>query len=266
MVRIGKLIEKGRRFLSALSEDKCTTIAGTLVFFLIMSLMPLSFWATLLLGRLGLDTDAILNLDLFEWAKELLVFFRGNAAEAASGAGIFFLLATLWSSTGFFYHMRRSGEIVYAYRRKKQGWKVRLSAIALTLLVLLFLAAAVGVLVGAITLTRGFPAPLPQLCVYTLMLVLGFFAAWILNGYICPYRVSPSETLAGSALTAGAWLVASVAFSVYLALSNKEMLYGALTLFVVFLLWLYWMMICFAAGAIVNSRRLRKKDAVGKKY
>lgn len=266
MVRIGKLIEKGRRFLSALSEDKCTTIAGTLVFFLIMSLMPLSFWATILFARLGLDAEEILDLDLFEWAKELLVFFHGNAAEAASGAGVFFLLATLWSSTGFFYHMRRSGEIVYGYRRKKHGWRVRLSAIALTLLVLLFLAAAVGVLVGAITLTRGFPPPLPQISVYTLMLVLGFFAAWILNGYICPYRVSPSETLAGSALTAGAWLVASVAFSVYVALSNKEKLYGALTLFVVFLLWLYWMMICFTAGAIVNSRRLRKHDAVGKKY
>ena len=266
MVGIGKFIEKGRRFLSALSEDKCTTIAGTLVFFLIMSLVPLSFWATLLLARLGLDTEAILSLDLFEWAKELLVFFRGNAAEAASGAGVFFLLTTLWSSTGFFYHMRKSGEIVYGYRRKKQGWKVRISAIALTLLVLFFLVASVGVLVGAITLTRGFPAPLPQICIYTLMLVLGFFAAWILNGYICPYRVSPSDTLAGSALTAGAWLAASVAFSVYLALSNKEKLYGALTLFIVFLLWLYWMMICFTAGAIVNSRRLKRSETVVKKY
>ena len=34
-----------------LAEKKYTTIAGTLVYFLIMSITPLAFWLTLLFGK-----------------------------------------------------------------------------------------------------------------------------------------------------------------------------------------------------------------------
>ena len=41
---------KGRAAWSVLSAHRFTTIAGTLVFFLIMSLVPFVFWLTLLFG------------------------------------------------------------------------------------------------------------------------------------------------------------------------------------------------------------------------
>lgn len=255
-----------RRAIGALSSHKYTTIAGALVFFLIMSLVPFTFWLVLLFGKAGLDTDQILELELFGWAKDLLVFFRNNAEGATSGAGLFLLVTTLWSSSAFFYHLRRSGELIYRYDRKKHGWKVRVSAILLTLLILLYFAAAGAVLIGAIYVTRYFSPWLYYPCVYSLVLVFGFFAAWILNAYICPYRCKPSDTVAGSLLTAAGWLTASVAFALYLTFSNKERLYGALALFIVFLLWLYWMMIVFTAGAIYNCRNMRLRGMEHKKY
>ncbi len=239
-----------------LATHRYTTIAGTLVFFLVTSIVPFLFWLTLLFGRSGAAAEEILDLGLFGWAKELLLFLRENAEGASRGAGIFFLGTTLWSSSGFFYHLRRSGEIVYGCERHKHGWKIRLSAIALTFAILFFFVVSGAVIFSAMFLLRRQPPWLFYPLVYALLLVIGFFAAWILNAYVCPYRVSPADTVPGSFVTAVLWLVASAAFAVYLRFATPEKLYGALSLVVVFLLWLYWMMICLTVGMVVSKSRL----------
>ncbi len=253
-----KVWHKGRRGWQVLAAHKFTTIAGTLVFFLIMSFVPLTFWLALLAGSTGINTDALLDLELFGWARELLAFFKNNAEGATVGVSVLFLATTLWSSTGFFYHLRRSGEIIYDYARNKQGWRVRLSAALLTFLVVLSLAVAGAVLVFVSMYTRFLPRLVSAPVLYSLLLVFGFFAAWILNIYVCPYRCNPMEVALGSFFTSLAWLFASAVFAVYLSFSNPEKLYGALSVFIVFLLWLYWLMICFTAGVIYNCRGLEK--------
>ena len=125
-------------------------------------------------------------------------------------------------------------------------------------------AAAATVLVSATVLGRGLPKPLYYFSVYALVFVMGFFAAWLLNAYICPYRAKPLDTVLGSLLTAAAWLFASGAFSIYLNFSNPERLYGALSLFIVFLLWLYWMMICFTVGVVFNRHRIKVRELAHK--
>ncbi len=250
----------GRRAFAALSARKYTTVAGTLAFFLIMSLVPLTFWLVLLFGNSAFDVDQIMGLELFGWARELLVFLKQNAVGATAGAGALFLATTLYSSTSFFYHLRRSGEILYDYRRQKHGWKVRLSAVLLTFGVLAFFAAAGSVLFGVNCLARFLPIWLFYLVLYSLVLLLGFFAAWMLNAYICPYRCRPREIALGSLLTAVAWLAASGAFAIYLHFTDRERLYGALSLIIVFILWLYWMMICFTAGVVFNRHRMNLRE------
>lgn len=255
----GKLhaaFDRFRRAYAVLAEHKYTTIAGTLVFFLITSIVPFLFWLTLLFGGSGVTGEEILELEIFGWAKDLLVLLRLNAEGASSGASVFFLATTLWSSSGFFYHLRRSGEIVYGTARSKHGWKVRISAVLVTFGVLLFFAVAGVVLFAGMFAIRWLPKWLAYPAIYTLLLVVGFFASWILNGYVCPYRVGASNTVQGSLITAALWLIASAAFSVYLNFSDREKLYGALSLVIVFLLWLYWMMVCFSVGMIYNKHRL----------
>lgn len=259
-----RAVRRIKRAYATLAEHKFTTIAGTLVFFLIMSLVPFLFWLVLIFGR-SVDTERIFDLELFDWAKDLVTFFRDNAEGATAGVSVLFLATTLWSSTGFFYHLRRSGEIIYNYRRKKNGWKVRLSAAVFTLLLLLFFAAAGSVLIGANFFARSLPKWLFYLTIYSLVLTFGFFAAWMLNAYICPYRCKPSDTVVGSCITALSWLIFSAAFAVYTRFANPERLYGALSLFIVFLLWLYWMMICFTAGVVYNRRNMSVRELEHKK-
>ena len=254
-----QLIKGAKKAYKTLTYHRYSTVAGTLVFFLILSLVPFLFWLTLLFGSSLLEVP-LENSGLFDWAEELLVLLRENAAYAGGGVSLVFLATTLWSSSAFFYHLRKSGEILYDTRRTENGWKVRISAILLTFAVLLFFALAGTLLFAASILSRYLSPWISYPTFYALLLALGFFGAWILNGYICPYKIGPSETALGSFLTALAWLIASGAFSVYLHFGNKEKLYGALAFLFIFLLWLYWMMLCFVAGAIFN----RVKSAKGK--
>ena len=102
-----------------LAEKKYTTIAGTLVYFLIMSITPLAFWLTLLFGKLNISSESMLELPVFESVKNILLYIRDEANKATTGASVFLIATTLYSATNLFYHMRRSGEIIYDYRRQK---------------------------------------------------------------------------------------------------------------------------------------------------
>lgn len=246
----------GKKAWGVLAERKFTTLAGTLVFFLVISIMPFLFWITLLGG--GAALKALEELELFGWAEEIISFFRTSAEEATAGASVLFLATTLWSSTGFFYHLRRSGELIYDYRREKKGWRVRLSAALFTLGISLFLAVTGGLFGGALYFLRFLPEWANLFITYFMILLFGFLICWALNLYVCPYRCSPLKTVWGSFFTALAWLVSSALFLVYLHFSSPEKLYGALSVLLVFLLWLYWMMVCFVTGAVFNSYRVKQ--------
>lgn len=115
-------------------------------------------------------------------------------------------------------------------------------------------ALAGGAMLAVTLLTRRLPLWLAIPADLAALLVIGFLAAWLLNVYACPYHGKGRALALGSFLTALAWLIASAAFSVYFRFSNPERLYGALSLVIVFLLWLYWLMICFTAGMVFNRR------------
>lgn len=62
-----KTVQRGRMAYRTFAEHRATTIAGTLVFFLIMSLVPFLFWLTLLFGEMHTVLDKLLELELFGW-------------------------------------------------------------------------------------------------------------------------------------------------------------------------------------------------------
>ncbi len=251
---------KGKHEL--LAEKKYTTIAGTLVYFLIMSVTPLAFWLTLLFGRLDIDGESILALPVFESVKNVLVFIREEAGKATKGASVFLIATTLYSATNLFYHMRRSGELIYSYTRKKHGLLVRLGALLLLFAVMLLVVASLGIFAGgAFVFSRIFPGWLEVVADYSLLIAVSFGLVLLLNGYICPYKVKIRELLPGTLITVAAWGVALIGFTVYLKIGNMGRLYGALSAIIVFMLWLYVLMICFVVGVIFNSDKISSRES-----
>lgn len=260
MEKLRRVYRYAKQKYELLHVKKYTTIAGTLVFFLIMSIMPLAFWLTLIIGKLPIDTEKVLSLPVFDSVKNVLEYVQKEAMEATTGASVVLFVTTLYSSTNLFYQMRRSGEIVYDVHRKKQGLKTRLAALVLLICVLvLAVAFLLTYALGSFVLSRWFPRGVELLVDYILLGALAFFLALLLNVYVCPYKRKWRLFLSGACVTVALWALAALGFSLYLKIGNLTKLYGALSTIIVFLLWLYLMMIGFIVGVIFNSEKVVKK-------
>ena len=257
MEKLRKVYRFFKEKYKLLSLKKYTTLAGTLVFFLIMSIVPLSFWATILIGKIPFDAERIFALPVFDSVKNVLFYVRTEAQNATTGASAVLLVTTLYSSTTLFYQMRRSGEIIYGHPRPKKGLRVRLGALVLLFIVMLMVVAFVLTFaIGSFFFSRFLPPVWETVADYTLLLALSFALVLLLNAYVCPYKVPLKKFLFGTIITIVAWIVAVIGFTVYLQISNMDKLYGALSAIIVFLLWLYVLMICFITGVILNSDRI----------
>ncbi|MBE7077907.1 MAG: YihY/virulence factor BrkB family protein [Clostridiales bacterium] len=249
-----------------LSLKKYTTIAGTLVFFLIMSIVPLSFWITLVVGRLPIDPDKVLSLPVFDSVKDILSYIRQEAASATASASVILVFTTLYSSTNLFYQMRRSGELIYDYHRERQGIKLRIGALVLLIVVMATVVAFLLMFaLGSLFFSRILSKTWERIADYTLLTAVAFLLVLLLNIYICPYKAKIRSFLPGTLLTVGAWIIAIVGFTIYLQISNVDRLYGALSALIIFLLWLYILMICFIVGVILNSERVLKETTAKKR-
>lgn len=237
-----------------LARKKYSTLAGTFVYFLVMSVMPFSVWLTILFGRMNLPVERVLEMPVFASVEGILKFIRNEAALAKKGASAVLLFTSLYSATGFFYHLRRGGELIYGYTRKKSGWRVRISALLFSFAVMIASALLLAVFTGgAFLFARLFSGWLLFASDYLLLLSLSFFLVLMLNAYVCPYKTKFKEIVKGTLFTVAAWAAALAGFAVYLKFGNTGRLYGAISAAFVFLLWLYVLMVCFVAGVAFNS-------------
>ncbi len=246
------------------SLKKYTTIAGTLVFFFIMSIMPLSFWLSLLIGKLPIDLEQVLGLSVFESVKNILLYVQKEATSATASVSFLLIITTLYSSTNLFYQMRRSGEIIYEFKRRKRGLNVRLGALLLVFVVMIIIILFLLLFaLGSFLFARIFSGAWAIAAEYALLAAVSFLLVLLLNMYVCPYKTHIRRFLPGTILTICLWAIAIVGFSVYIRVGNVRRLYGALSVIIVFLLWLYVLTTCFSIGVIFNSESIteeRKKD------
>ncbi len=241
------------------SDKRFSTIAGTLVYFLLMSIAPFTLWLTLVCGNL--DIERFLSHELFDAVSPILRQLKASAESAASGAGIIFLLTTLYSSTNFFYHLRRSGEIIYNSARVKGGLRLRLASLLLIFSVFLVMAVLAAVSVtGSWVLERILPFYVADIITYCVITATAFTVALILNIFACPYKLKASEALPGSLLTTALWLIFVLGFNIYTSFADPEKLYGKIAALIIFLLWCYIMMSSFVIGIIYNGMFKSKRE------
>ena len=244
------------------SDKRFSTIAGTLVYFLLMSTAPFILWLTLVCGDINIER--FLSHDLLSAISPILLYLKSSAESAASGAGIILLVTTLYSSTNFFYHLRRSGEIIYNSSRVKGGIRLRLASLLLIFSVFLVVALLTAMSVtGSWILDKFMPFYVADIITYSVITAAAFTMALILNIFACPFKLKASEAIPGSLLTTGLWLIFIIGFNIYNVFANPEKLYGKIAAIIIFLLWCYIMMSSFVIGIIYNgmfkSRREYKK-------
>ena len=247
-----------RKIIKFYTDKRFSTIAGTLVYFLLMSLAPFIVWLTLLLGNA--DLEQFLSSALFEALTPFLTYLKNSAQTAASGAGIILLATSLYSSTNFFYHLRRSGEIVYGSAMVKGGIKLRILSALLIIVTIFFIAFLAAVMVtGRWILIIFMPEILCDIISVVFVTMLTFFIVILMNLFACPYRLSFNEVFSGSILTTILWILFVLGFTVYIRYASPGKLYGAIASVIIFLLWCYFMMCCFVIGMIRNGAVMKTR-------
>ncbi len=244
-----KLVEEIKYF----SDKRFSTLAGTLVYFLLMSVTPFLFWLALIVGEI--DFSALSDNEIFAAVTPVLEYLQTSATGATGGAGIILLVTSLWSSTNFFYHLRRSGEIIYDSRLKKGGLSLRFSSLLAVFATIILIAFAAAVpFVGIGVLSSIMPQWLAQCISIVFLTMSAFFIALFLNIFACPYNLGFENTVQGVFLTVALWLTFAVGFTVYLRFANPQRLYGAIAAVIVFLLWCYLMVNSLVIGIIYNRK------------
>ena len=253
---MAKLIALYKHF----SDKRYSTIAGTLVYFLLMSIAPTLLWLALIVGKI--DLRGIISHTLFEAIEPFLTYLNDAAQNAAAGAGGVLAATSLYSSTNFFYHLRRSGEIIYDSDRKKSGFRLRILAAGIVLIVIACAAVfAAFFLVGSNMLFYFVPQFITECITLIVITVAGFFIALLLNIFACPHKLGFSGAVSGSLLTTALWLLFAGGFTVYLRFSDPSQLYGAVAAVIIFLLWCYVMISSLVVGIIYNAMYVTRPQA-----
>lgn len=251
---MNKIISLFRYF----SDKRFSTIAGTLVYFLLMSIAPFTLWLTLVCGNI--DVEKFLSHEFFNSVSPFLRYMKSSAESAVSGAGIIFLLTTLYSSTNFFYHLRRSGEIIYDSPRVKGGIRLRIASLCIIIGTFLLIAVIAALSFTCSWLLEKFlPFYIADIITYTSITAVAFTAALLLNIFACPYKLKIQDVVPGSLLTTALWLLCIAGFNIYTAFANPEKLYGKIAALIIFLIWCYIIMCSFVIGIIYNGSFKSKK-------
>ena len=240
------------------SDKKFSTIAGTLVYFILMSIAPFMLWLSLVLNNV--DLAKFLDHRVLDSVRPVLHYMKSSAESAAGGAGIILLATSLYSSTNFFYHLRRSGEIIYESPRVKGGLRLRVASLGLIIVSITLIAVLAGITVaGSKFLDLFLPTFISDALAWVFAAALLFCVALVLNIFACPYKIKPRELITGSLLTTALWLVFLIGFAIYTSFASPERLYGRIASLIIFLLWCYVMMSCYVIGMINNGKFISVK-------
>jgi len=261
--------ELGRRVLAEIRDDDCLGRAAQLAYYFLFALFPFFLFLTTLLGYLPIPDllDRLLETLGQMLPGEALRLVEDNVRQLVTGqrGGLlsFGILAALWTSSSALTAMTDSLNRAYDVEEGRPFWKVRLTAIGLTVGLSAF------IVVALVLLTFG-----PQLGGWIADLVgLGrvFEVTWnvvrwpVIVGLLVVaiallYYFAPDVEQSwqwitpGSACAVLGWLLASLSFAFYVnRFGSYNATYGSIGAVIVLLTWMYVTGLFILIGGEINA-------------
>jgi membrane protein len=267
-----------RRTVSEFRADNLTDWAAALTYYAVLSIFPALVVMVSILGLAGDSaTQSVLdNLDQLGPgpANDIV---SGAIREISSSQGtagvalIIGLAAALWSASGYVGAFSRASNAIYEIEEGRPFWKLRPLQLAISLLLILFVAVSaiavvltgplaeeVGSLFGlgstAVAIWDIAKWPVIVLVVMTMLAVLYYGAPNVRHPgfrWITP----------GGVLGVLLWLLASAGFAFYVAsFGSYNKTYGSLAGVIVFLVWLWISNLAVLLGAELNAELERGRE------
>ena len=258
-----------KRTVKEANEDECTGLAAQLAYYFFLALFPAILFILALASFFPIDNviDRIIRALQPLATGDVLMLLEDQLRRAASNnhGGVLTLgiLGALWSSSAAVVTIISSLNRAYDIQEGRPWWKVRLTAIGLTLaLAFLILVSFTLIVVGptiaehlasALGLGAAFEWgwkilqwPLAFLLVSTAVGLVYYFAPDAEQDWVW---ISPGAVI-GTLL----WVIASLAFKFYIAnFTNYNVTYGAVGAIIILMLWFYISGLVMLVGAEMNA-------------
>src|SRR5215208_7162278 len=264
--------ELAKRVYAEVMDDDVLGRSAQLSYYFLLALFPALLFLTSLLGYLA-GENGQLRQGLFNYlaavlpgeASKLVSETVTDVTQSSGGGKLSFgILATFWAASNGMGAISESLNAAYDLKETRPWWKVRLTAIGLTLaLTLLIVTALVLVLYGgdiadAVSVKLGFGSAFAtawKVLQWPLVLIF-VLLAFALIYYFAPdireqkWKWITPGAVAGVAL----WLLISFAFKLYLSYFNSySATYGSLGAVIILMLWFYFTGTAILVGGEINS-------------
>ncbi|MGU3290844.1 YihY/virulence factor BrkB family protein [Williamsia sp. M5A3_1d] len=268
-----------RRTAKEFSRDQCTDLAAALTYYSVLSLFPSLLVVVSLLGVFGKGqstVDTVLQIVGDVAPSSAVDTIRDPVSQlvnapTAGVALVIGLLGALWSASGYVGAFGRAMNRMYEIEEGRPFYKLRPLQLLVTLIGLIIAASVALMLVisGPVARSVGDAigagdtallvwniARWPVILVFVVLVVALLY-------YASPNVAQPSFRWisAGAVLAIVVWIVASVAFALYVAnFSSYNKTYGALAGVIIFLLWLWLTNLSLLFGAEFDSELTRGRQ------
>jgi len=266
VIRWGQILKRTGR---SIYEDDCLGWAAELAFFWFLALFPALLFVVALAS--SLPVQHLIDVAVENLARvapgDVLVLVREQLVQIAQGPprGLLTLslLGALWSSSSAMTAIIDTLNQAYHVKEGRSWWRVRLIAVGLTLVLLVFTLIAVAlVMIGptlAEYLENSLGAPRHAAWLWAIAewpLVFGLMVTglgWVY--YFAPdVRRRWAWITPGSIVAASLWMLASLGFKWYAGhFGEYQKTYGVIGGVIVALLWLYALGLAILIGAELNA-------------
>ncbi len=264
--------ELGKRLWVEIYESDLFTRAAALSFYFLLALFPLLLFLTALLGYFA-DSGTELRENLHSYlggvvprsASELIYTTISEINKGTGGGKLSFglIVSLLFASSGMG-AVSETLNAAYGVKESRPWWKVRLTAIGLTIaLAVLILCALILIFYGgeigeAISNRFGLSTAFTfAWSVFQWPIVLAFMLlALALIYHFAPdlYYQKWHWLTPGSVVGISIWILVSLCFRIYLRyLNTYSVIYGSLGAVIILLLWFYLTGAAILAGGKVNA-------------
>jgi membrane protein len=263
-----------KRTVKEFSDDNLTHWAAALTYYGVLSIFPMLLALVSVLGLIGASATQPLLDNLAGAApgpaKDILEGAL-KGLQQGGGSGLLFVVAlagAIWSASGYISAFMDASNAIYDIDEGRSIWKKLPLRIAVTLLMVVLLAAGAlaVVLTGPIAEEAGnlFGVGKCALSAWdivkwpVLVLIASFMFAVLY--YTTPNVKQPGlkAVLPGGLLAVILWIVVSAAFALYVAnFGSYDKTYGTLGGVIVFLVWLWLTNLAILLGAEFNAERAR---------
>lgn len=257
-----------RRTVSEAIDDDCMGMAAQLSYYFCLSLFPALLFLLALSSffSLNLLTDDVAAALGSVVSSEILTLIQNQMQRLAnddnSGLLTIGVIGALWGSSSALVAIVSAINRAYDLPETRPWWRVRLTALALTVSLALLILTAAGLIVTGPRVVEWLGLPgdsaLSGWAWAIARGVLSFALVAFAIGLVYNYAPDADQdwlwVTPGAVVATGLWLVSSIAFKFYVAnFTNYEASYGAVGAMLLLLLWLYVSSLGLLAGAELNS-------------